>query len=111
MIFPLNQDKALTLNPGKEAFHQPASLVTTQSSAILCSCSYPVSLVRRDHFNTILPQFLVQLVTVVRTVANEILQLGFDHAEVKTQLHQGDFMMIRRISANCQRQPVRIDNF
>ena len=39
----------MPLNPGKEAFHQPAPLIATQSSAILRLWSDPVPSMRCDH--------------------------------------------------------------
>jgi hypothetical protein len=74
VIFPSNQEPALPLSPGKEAFHQPAPLVSKQSKVILSLGFSPVSSMRRDHFNTVLPEFIIQLVTVIRPVTDQILR-------------------------------------
>ena len=76
----------MPLNPRKETFHQPASLITSQSAAVLRPGSDPVSLMRRDHLNAFLAQFLVQLVAVVGTITNQILRFGLDHVEKLIQL-------------------------
>jgi hypothetical protein len=41
---------------------------------------------------------------------NQVLGLRLDHVEVEAQLHQGDFMVVRSMCADRQRQPVTIDN-
>jgi len=65
---------------------------------------------RRDHINSILPQLFIQLVAVTGAVTNQVVRIRLDHVEVETQLYQGDFMMIRRMRAARQRQPVTVDN-
>jgi hypothetical protein len=67
-------------------------LVTAQLTAILQLGFSPVSSMRRNHFNTVLPEYINRLVTVIRAVTDQILRPGIDHAEVKALLHQGDLM-------------------
>ena len=52
----------MPLNPGKEALHQPASFIPTQSSPVLGLLTvFPV---QRDHLNAILRQLCIQLVAI-----------------------------------------------
>ena len=100
----------MPLKPGKETFHQPASFVSPQASAVLRLGLHAILSVRRDHLDTLLPQLLIQLVAVVGAVADQIFRLRLDHVELETQLHQRDFMMVRRMRADRQRQAMTIHN-
>jgi hypothetical protein len=51
-------------------------------------------------------QFVVQGVAVVSVIGKQVLRLGLDHVEVETELHQRHFMMIGRMCARRQRQPM-----
>jgi hypothetical protein len=52
----------------------------------------------RDHLDAVSAQLLVQGIAVVGAVTDQILRLGFDHAEVEAQLHPADFVMVGRMS-------------
>src|ERR1700738_4270775 len=65
---------------------------------------------RRNHLDAVFSQLLVQWITVVSTVADQILRLGFDHVEVEAELHQADFVMVRRMRADRKRQSMAINN-
>ena len=65
---------------------------------------------RRNHLDAVFSQLLVQWITVVSTVADQILRLRFYHVEVEAQLHQADFVVVRRMRADGERQAVAIDN-
>ena len=49
-----------------------------------------------------------QGVAVVGVIADQILRLGLDHVEVEAQLDQRDLVMVRRMRAHRQRQPMAI---
>jgi hypothetical protein len=93
IIFPSNEETTLPLNPGKEPLHKPTPFIAAQTAAILGFAFLPVRAVGRDHLDTVLPEFLVELVTVIRAVAYQVLGRGFYHVEVKTELHQSDLMV------------------
>ncbi len=59
-------------------------------------------------FRRLLLQRLIQCITVVRFVADQVLGLRFEHVEVEAQLHQGHFVMVRGMGADRQRQAVAI---
>ena len=65
---------------------------------------------RRDQVHPFLGQGCVQRIAVVGTIADQVLRLGFQHVEVETQLHQRHLVMVRRMRADRQRQPVAIHN-
>jgi len=109
-IFPADQETTLPLNPGKETFNQPAPLVAVQSPAVLRDRFDPVPSIWHDYLNTFLTQFLIQLVAVVRAITNQVLGFRLDHAVIEAQLHQGNFMVIRRVRADRRRQSMTINN-
>jgi len=48
--------------------------------------------VGRDHFDAVCWQLLIERITVIGAIADEILRLCFDHVEIDAQLHQADFV-------------------
>jgi hypothetical protein len=54
MIFPSDEDPALPLDPGKEAFDQPAPQEASQAAPVLRRRFRSVRAVRRDHLDAIL---------------------------------------------------------
>src|SRR6202011_5801400 len=66
--------------------------------------------VRRDHFDPVSAQFLVERIAVVGAITNQVLRLGLDHVEVEAQLHQADFMMVGGMRAYRKRQSMAINN-
>ena len=52
----------------------------------------------------------VELIAVVRVVADQVLRLRFDHVEVESQLHERHLVMVRRVRGHRQRQAVTIHN-
>ena len=65
---------------------------------------------RGDHLDALRTQLLIELIAVVGFVADEVVGLGLDHVEVEAELHQADFVMVRGMRADRQRQAVAIDN-
>ncbi len=109
VVFPANQQPPLPLQPGKEPFDEPAAVIAPQVAAILgLECAGGP--MRRDHIHTVLLEVIIELIAGIRAIADQVLGLGFQHVEVKTELHQGDLMMIGRMRAHRQRQPMTIHN-
>jgi hypothetical protein len=81
VIFPASDEAAVVVEPGKEAFHLPASAVATQFAAVLGFSAAAISLVRRDEADAMfLPQVLIQPVAVVSRVADHSFRLGLGEA-------------------------------
>jgi len=98
------------LNPGEEALDNPAALVATQPPPVFGLALDAVGLVRGDHLHALRTQLLIERIAVVRFIADQVLRLCLDHVEVKGQLHERDFMMVRGVRSHRQRQAVTIDN-
>ena len=79
-----------------------------QPPAVL-SLALAARLVRRNHFDALFAQLLVEPIAVVGLVANQVLGLRLDHVEVERQLHQRDLVVVRRVRRDRQRQSVAID--
>jgi len=63
-----------------------------------------------DHVDAVLLEVVIEPIAVIGPIANEMLRLGLQHVEVDTELHQRDFMMIRRMRPARERPPVAIHN-
>jgi hypothetical protein len=68
-----------------------------------------IGAVRRNHFDPISAQLLVERIAVVRAITDQVLRLGLDHVEVETQLYQTDFMMVGSMRAYRKRQSMAIN--
>lgn len=64
----------------------------------------------RDQVDAVLLENVIEPIIVIGPIANEMLRFGLDHVEVESELHQGDFMMIRCMPADGEGQPMSIDN-
>src|SRR5918912_4424973 len=103
------------LQPGKQSFNLPPSLVAPERSTILRRRFLPIRLVGRDHLNTLLPEFCVKRVRVVSFVANQSLWLFSGKNLSESCLDKGDFMRAsrrrvdgeRKTSAVCHRHELR----
>jgi len=62
----------------------------------------------RDHLDAVFSHFFIEWVAVVGAIANQVLRLGFDHVEVEAQLHQANFVMVRRMRVDRKRQSMPI---
>jgi hypothetical protein len=71
--FVADNQPAEVLQPGKESLDLPTSAVPPQSPQILGSV-FTVAAVRRDQFNPVVPEPLVQFVGVVSIIPDEIFE-------------------------------------
>ena len=65
---------------------------------------------RGNQVHAVLLEVVIEPITVIGTIPNEMFGLGFEHVEVEAQLDQGDFMMIRRMRTDGERKPMAIHN-
>lgn len=65
---------------------------------------------RSNHVHPVLLEVIIQSITVVGAVPNEMLGLGLQHGEVETEWDQRDFMMVRGMRADRDGEPMAIDN-
>lgn len=66
----------------------------------------------RDHVDAVLLEAVIEPIAVLRAIAiaNEMLGFRLEHGEVETELHQGDFMMIRGVCPERKRHPMAVHN-
>ncbi len=93
VILPANEQSALPLEPGEEAFHEPAPFVSREVEAVLC-LQFPGRAMGRNHIHTILFEIVIEAIAIIGTVPNEMLRLGLQYIEFQTELDQRDFMMV-----------------
>src|SRR5579885_1621896 len=109
VVFPANQQPPLPLEPGKEPFDEPATLIPPQMAAIL-GLELASGPVWRNQVHPVLLEVVIEPVAVVGPIPNEMFGLGLQHVEVETQLHQRDLMMIRGVRPDREREPMPIHN-
>src|SRR5579885_1509855 len=109
VVFPANQQPPLPLEPGKEPFDEPATLIPPQMAPVL-GCEFASGPVRRDQVHAVLLEIVIEPVAIVGAIADKMFGLGLQHVEVETQLHQRDLMMIGRMRTDREGQPMTIHN-
>jgi hypothetical protein len=73
-------------NHGEKLFHQRTPFIATQSSTVMLSDIYPIPAMWHGHCHTCLVEFLIQLLTIIRTIANKQIALRSDHPEPIAEL-------------------------
>jgi len=69
MIFITNNNSMKVLKSGEQPFNFPTLSISSQDTAVLCSCLFPIALMRRNQINTtFFGQLLVKLVDVIGSV-------------------------------------------
>ncbi len=110
MIFPASQESALPSKPGKEPLNQPPSAVAAKLSSILSLVLAAIFAMRSYHLNAIFGEFFIKGIAVVCLVSNQLFRLCFDHIEIKRQLYQSYFMMVRCVHGHRDGQAVTVHN-
>src|SRR4029077_7691528 len=105
---PADQQAPAPLNPGEEAFDQPAPGISAELAPVLGERLHSIGAMRGDHFDALAAQFMVERMAVVCTSANEVYGLCFDHVEVEAELHQASFVC--GMGADRKRQAMAIHN-
>jgi hypothetical protein len=109
LVLPADEEPPLPLQPGKEAFDEPAPFVSAEVASIL-SLEFPSGAMRRDHVDAVLLEILIEAIAVIGPVSDEMFRLGLQHVEVETELDQGDFMMIGGMRTDRERKSMAIHN-
>src|SRR6516165_10095507 len=65
---------------------------------------------RRNHFDAVAAQLLIQWIAVVSAIADEVLRLGLEHVEVETELNQTHFVVVGRMRTDRERLAMAIHN-
>lgn len=65
---------------------------------------------RDNQVHALLLEVGIETIAVIGSIPDEMFGLGLEHVEVETELHQGDFMMIRRMRTDGERKVVPIHN-
>ena len=99
MIFITNNNTTEVLEPGKQPLHLPSLLIPSQRSTVLRNRLFPVIFMRGDHFNSaFLGQAIIQLVAVIRSVANYFSRYMLKKTRIQCIIDQRYFM---RLSTGC----------
>jgi hypothetical protein len=77
VVFPANKHTSLSVNPREESFHQPVALIVAQPTAILGLAFNSILPVGRHHFNAVVFQFFIPLVTTIHPIANQLVSLAW----------------------------------
>jgi len=75
IVLPANKESPLPLQPGKEAFDEPAALIAAEVPAIL-GLEFPSRAMRGNQVHADLLEGDIEAVTVIGTIPNEILWLA-----------------------------------
>lgn len=102
VILPANEEAPFPLKPGKEAFDEPATFIPPEMATIL-GLEFPGGAMGRNQIHALLSELVIKPIAVIGAVPNEMRGLRLQHVEVETELHQGDFMMIRRMRTDGER--------
>src|SRR3712207_4394411 len=80
VILVAHDGAAVVLEAGPQPLDLPAPLVPPQRSAVLRLRFFPPASMRRTHFNPLISQPLIELVTVIRLISDQSLGLFMDKA-------------------------------
>ena len=109
VILPANEVPPSSLEPGKEAFDEPAALVAQQMAAIL-GLEFARGAMGRHQVHAVLLQVVIEPIALIGPIGDEMLRFGLGHVELETELDQGDFVMIRCVRTDGERKLVPIHN-
>ena len=98
MILVSNDNSSVILYPGKESFDLPASLVTSEFSAVLSLRLLSITFMRRNQFNSERCQFFIQRVGIIGFIANQLFRHFLNQSMFDCCADKSDFM---RRSTRC----------
>lgn len=108
-VFPTNEEPLFPLKPGEEPLHEPAALVSPQRLTVL-GRERAVGAMRSNPIHSVLLERRLELIAVIRTIADEVLRLGLQPGEVEPEWDQRDLMMSGRMRTHGKGEPLPIDN-
>ncbi len=86
-VFMADDAAAVIEQPGKEALYFPSSFVAPEFAAVLCFWFDATRSVRCDHFHTDHRQTLIQGVTIIRSITNELFWQFIDKSVLQGLFH------------------------
>jgi hypothetical protein len=107
VAFVTNDEPAEVLKPSKQSFDFPASAVSAQTTPVLRSV-LAIAPVRRDYFDSVLPQFGIQLVRIISIVTDQILGSFRDGHLDQSRVDKLHLMRRRTFNTKANRQTVAI---
>jgi len=82
IVFPTNEEPPFPLQPGKEAFDEPAAVVSLQMPTVL-GLERAVGAMQSNQIHSVLLELHIELIAVIRTIADERLRLGLLHSSCR----------------------------
>ena len=90
---------AEVLQPGEKTLDFPTTFVTAQNSAVLPLWFLTVSFVRRNHFNALCFEFLIERLGIISLIADQPSGLPRNETRLKSFADKADFMRRSTLSA------------
>ena len=85
IVLPANEEASFPLEPGKEAFDEPAPFISAEVAAIL-GLEFASGSMGGNQVHPVLFQIVIEPIAVVRPITDEMLGFGLQHVEVETEL-------------------------
>jgi hypothetical protein len=96
IVFPASQYPPVLVQPCKQAFDLPPSLIPSEFSAILCRRPDAIAPVRRDQLNVIDGEFCIERITVVGAIPDKSSRQSKGDGLIDGSFDKGDFMWASR---------------
>ncbi len=110
VIFPTSQDTSEFVEPCKCALDFPSSAIAAQFSPVLRRGSDAIAFMRRNHFNTLFCQLLIERITVIGTIPNKSLGSSQGDGFIEGSFDKGDFMWASRSRVHGDRKTASVRN-
>src|SRR3989338_5906608 len=92
MILITNNNSAIILKPSKQPLDLPSPFISTETAAILSCWFNTILFMRRDQFYAFSFEALIQRITVIGFVCNQLLRRLFHMFSFKRFFCKSDFM-------------------
>lgn len=91
-VVKTSRHAAKVLQPGEKTLDFPATSVTAQTSAVLRLWFYTVSLMRRNHFNALFFQLLIERIGIISFISDQSSGLSRNETRLKSLSDKSDFV-------------------